>query len=455
MECLTIHGGRRLLGSVTAGGSKNAALPIMAAALLADGAVSLDAVPRLTDVATLSTLLHRLGMTVSRSDCGRLTLQNRNPRPVVAPHEIMARMRASLCVLGPLLARRGRAVVALPGGCQLGPRPIDLHLAGLAALGAELRIEGDHVVARARRLRGATVHMIGPRGPSVTGTANVLCAATLARGTTVIEGAAREPEVVDLGRFLQGLGARIEGLGTPRIVVRGVDQLGGGRHTVIPDRIEAATLLLAGAITRGQVEVRGVIPQHLAAVLAALEEAGAATVVAGDRVTVATPRRPRAVSLCAAPYPGVPTDVQAQWMALVSLARGRSRICDEVFPQRFLHVDSLRRLGARIDRRPSEAVVEGVDRLQGAAVAASDLRAAAALVLAGLAARGTTRVFGLRHLDRGYDDLEGKLAQLGAEISRDPARGSGLAGPVAGASGRIGAVAPADPPRSEDFAASI
>lgn len=413
-----IFGPAPLSGVVRASGSKNAALPMMAAAILASEPVRLSGVPRLRDVETLSLVLGRLGVQTVTEPGGTLRLETVDPAPIQADYELVRRMRASFCVLGPLVARRGKAVVPLPGGCAIGPRPVDLHLAGLAALGAELRIEHGYVVARAKRLIGARIALTGPRGPTVTGTANVLAAAVLAQGETLLTGAAIEPEIVDLGRFLIALGARIDGLGTPTLRVRGVDQLGGATYRIIPDRIEAATLLLAAAISGGSVTVAGVVPEHLYAVLEKLAESGFGVSAGGDRVTLIGGGRPRPVDITARPYPGVPSDVQAQWTALLALARGRSTIRDQVFTTRFLHVAELNRLGARIELSDSTAEVHGVARLTGAPVTASDLRASAALVLAGLAAEGETLVYDAHHLDRGYQRLDEKLNQLGARIER-------------------------------------
>jgi UDP-N-acetylglucosamine 1-carboxyvinyltransferase len=419
MSHFRILGGRRLCGTVRAGGSKNAALPMMAAAILADGPVRLEGVPRLADVDTLSLLLEQLGMEVRRTEDDAILLRSIDPQPVRADYELVRRMRASFCVLGPLVARRGKAVVSLPGGCNVGPRPVDLHLAGLAALGADLRIEHGYVIAEAGHLVGTTVSMAGPRGPTVTGTANILSAAVLAEGRTTITGAALEPEIIDLGRFLNCLGAKIGGLGTPVLEIEGVRRLAGGCHAVIPDRIEAATLLLAAAITRGEVTVAGTVPGHLQAVLEKLRQAGCRVAVQDDRITLAAAGRPRAVEITAEPYPGVPSDVQAQWMALLSLADGRSTVRDLVFRSRFLHAAELNRLGARIELGDAAAVVRGVGRLTGAEVTASDLRASAALVLAGLAAQGETLVHEIHHLDRGYQRLDEKLNLLGADVRRE------------------------------------
>jgi UDP-N-acetylglucosamine 1-carboxyvinyltransferase len=418
MDAFQIAGGRPLAGEVNVAGAKNAALPIMAAAILADGPVRVCGVPDLVDVHTLFQLLSGLGVWARRDDADAVCLDNIDRTRVIADAHLVQQMRASFCVLGPLLARRGRAVVPLPGGCEIGDRPIDLHLRGLTALGAEIAVLGGHVIATARRLTGATVMMSGPRGSTVTGTMNVLSAATLAQGETLIVGAATEPEVVDLGRFLNTLGARIEGLGTSLIRVQGVEQLGGGEHTIIPDRIEAATLLIAAAITGGGATVRGARADHMTAVLAALTEMGVTIQVSGDSVTVNANMRPRSIGLIADPYPHLPTDVQSQLTALATVALGRSRIDDHVFPDRFAHLAELNRMDARIRRSRSGAIVEGVAELHGAIVTASDLRASAALVLAGLTATGATTVRHVHHLDRGYERLEDKLTQLGARITR-------------------------------------
>ncbi len=421
---LRIAGGRRLEGVVQVGGAKNAALPIMAAALLADEPVQLHRVPRLTDVDTLSAVLRRLGMEVERDSDGTLTLTTADPRPFHTGYAYVRRMRASFCVLGPLLARRGRAVVSLPGGCHIGPRPIDLHLRGLAALGADLKIQRGNVVARVARLRGARIDLAGPSGTTVTGTANVMSAAVLARGVTTITSAAVEPEIVDVGRFLNRIGARIEGLGTSTLVIHGVEQLGGTIHQVIPDRIEGATLLMAGAITQGEVTLCGADVEHLRTVLDQLDAAGFLLNADPDRVSIAANHAARSLDITTSPYPGTPTDLQAQWTALLSLASGSSRVADTVFPQRFQHVAELQRLGADVRVDGASAVVRGVQSLQGTPVRATDLRAGAALVLAGLAAQGETTVSGLNHLDRGYEALDQKLAQLGADIRREEPHGA-------------------------------
>ena len=419
-----IAGGVSLHGEVRCSGAKNAALPIMAAAILASEPVRLENVPRLADVSTQAQVLSSLGVRIEQAD-GGMFLETVHSHLVRAPERLVRRMRASFCVLGPLLARRGRAVVPLPGGCNIGNRPVNLHLKGLTALGADLRLEHGYVVATARRLRGTEIDLRGPNGPTVTGTANVLSAAVLARGVTVLHGAAIEPEIVDLGRFLNALGARIEGLGTSTLRIEGVGQLGGATHRLIPDRIEAATLLMAAAISGGSATVAGVSPEHLAGVLEKLEAAGMSVASCGNCVTVArsaSRQRLRAVDVIASPYPGFPTDLQAQWTALMSMADGVSTIRDRVFPCRFRHVAELHRLGATIRLGDGVATVEGVMRLSGARVTACDLRASAALVLAGLAAEGRTIIDRSYHLERGYERLDGKLRRLGARIEENGRR---------------------------------
>jgi UDP-N-acetylglucosamine 1-carboxyvinyltransferase len=422
MECFRITGGRRLHGTARVGGSKNASLPIMAAAILADGPVRLREVPHLTDVDTLGEVLGGLGLRVQRDSNDVLAMETVDSRPVHAGYDAVRRMRASFCVLGPLLARRGKAVVSLPGGCNIGPRPVDLHLKGLAALGAEIAIERGYVFARAKRLRGTTIDLTGPSGPTVTGTANVLSAAVLADGETTLRGAAIEPEIADLARFLNMLGAKIEGIGSSTLRITGVRALGEGQYRVIPDRIEAATLLLAGAITLGDVTATHVVAEHLAEVVKQLRAAGAHIEVQPDgeldRITIESRRRPRPLALVALPYPALPSDLQAQWMAYLAGAQGASTIADEVFPGRFIHVAELNRLAADIRLAGNVAHIRGVGRLVGARVKASDLRASAALVLAGLAAEGETVVERSEHLDRGYERLDAKLSQLGASVER-------------------------------------
>lgn len=425
MDMFVIEGGRPLRGVVRSGGSKNAALPIMAAALMADSPVTLLDVPDLIDVRTLSQLMETLGVQSARRTDGALTFEVVDSTPIVADYELVRRMRASICVLGPLLARRGKAIVSLPGGCNIGDRPIELHLKGLQALGAEIRIEHGYVIAEASRLRGASIFLGGSFGSTVTGTCNVLAAAALADGVTTIESAACEPEVADFGRFLNSMGARIEGLGTPFLQIEGVRELCGTVHKVIPDRIEAATLLIAAAMTRGEVTVENVFPAHLSAVLDKLRDVGVPLDIHSNTadptraaVSVRPARALKATECSALPYPGLPTDVQAQFMALLSLCEGNSVVTDKVFPDRFLHVPELVRLGARIYREGPSAIISGVEQLRGACVMASDLRASAALVVAALAAEGASVIRRIYHLDRGYERLEERLSALGATVRR-------------------------------------
>lgn len=418
MDMFLIRGGRRLSGTVAVSGAKNAALPIMAATLAVEGPCRLQNVPDLVDVRTLSTLLGELGATVARDERGGLVLTADENSSCIAAYEQVRRMRAGISVLGPLVGRYRRACVSLPGGCNIGHRPIDLHLKGLAALGAEIRIERGYVIAEARRLRGANIYLGGAFGSTVTGTCNVLSAAVLAEGVTTIEAAACEPEVVDLGRFLIAAGAQITGLGTPFIRIEGVDRLSGAEHVVIPDRIEAATLMIAAAITRGAVTLTNVCTGHMTAVLETLREIGLRMIIDGSTVHVRCDAPLRSVDCIALPYPGVPTDVQAQLTALLSTIEGISIVTDKVFPDRFMHVSELLRIGADIRREGNSAIISGCSKLCGASLMASDLRASAALVLAALAAEGESIVRRIYHLDRGYERLEHKLTSLGANIRR-------------------------------------
>jgi len=411
---LLIEGGVPLKGEVAASAAKNATLPALAAALLTPAPLTLTNVPDLGDIRTMLKLLQTLGADVTRR--GReATVTVARVASDLAPYDLVSTMRASVLVLGPLVARHGSARVALPGGCAIGVRPIDQHLKGLAALGAEIAIENGYVVARARRLRGAriTTDMV-----TVTGTENLMMAAALAEGTTVIENAAREPEVGDLAALLTAMGARLHGVGTDRIEIEGVRELGGAVHRVVPDRIEAGTLLVAGAITRGDVRVTDMVPAHLTAVLTKLEECGVAVEVGPSWVRARAGDRPRPSDIVTSPFPGFPTDMQAQLMTLLGLADGRSKLTETIFENRYMHVAELARMGARITTEGSVALIRGVEAYQGAPVMASDLRASAALVLAGVAARGRTEVSRIYHLDRGYEHLENKLGALGARIER-------------------------------------
>ncbi len=417
-EQLVIRGGIPLHGTVEVSGSKNASLPIMAASILAHGPVTLNGVPHLRDVSTMVQTLRCLGLAARHHASGQLDLETVDPNCGTAPGRLVSQMRASFCVLGPLLATRGRAVVALPGGCAIGSRPVNLHLRGLAALGAEFRVNNGYVIARANHLRGTKIDLLGPRGPTVTGTANVLCAATLATGTTVIEGAAREPEIVELGQFLCAMGANIEGLGTRRITIEGVKRLSGTSYTLPGDRIEACTYLLAAAITGGDIRVDGVDSEDVIHVLDVLHKAGHAIIMQDRSVRLIASPDSRPIHTTAEPYPAVPTDVQPLLAACTTLARGRSTITDGVFPERFSHVAQLARMGARIHRNGPTVTVDGPSFLEGAVVRAFDLRGGAALVLAALAAAGETVIRGVGHLDRGYEHLQGKLSGVGANIQR-------------------------------------
>jgi len=418
LDQIHVEGGTRLEGEVRVSGSKNATLPLMAAALLAEGPTTLRNVPDLADVTTLLQLLRTMGVEAERvPGAERHIVRVHAPENVVpeAPYDLVRKMRASVLVLGPLLGRFGRARVSLPGGCAIGARPIDQHLKGFRALGAEILLEGGYVEARARRLRGATVRF---DKITVTGTENVLMAAVLAEGTTVLENAAREPEVEDLARALNSMGARIEGAGTDLVTVQGVTRLGGVDHAVIPDRIEAGTLLVAAAITRGDVHVQGARPDHLDALVGKLREAGCSVVPTSEGLRCKGPDVPEPVDLETTEHPGFPTDMQAQLMALLSVGSGTSVISENIFENRFMHVAELRRMGADIRVEGHTAVVKGVHTLSGAPVMATDLRASASLILAGLRATGTTRVARVYHLDRGYEALERKLQTLGARATR-------------------------------------
>ena len=412
---LLIEGGTPLRGEVRISAAKNAALPLLCAALLSEEAIVLNNVPHLADVATIRALLERLGAQIA-DDGGSTAIRTRRLTSVEAPYDLVSTMRASVLVLGPLLARAGRARVAMPGGCAIGGRPIDLHLRGLERLGADISLAGGYVEAHAARLKGARVvfDLV-----TVTGTENLMMAAVLAEGTTVLENCAREPEIPDLARLLTKMGARIQGAGTERIEIEGVRELGGARHRIIPDRVEAGTFLVAGAITGGEVTIREVVPDHLTAVLAKLEATGARLDVGPDWIRVQALDRPRPTDVVTNPFPGFATDMQAQMMALLGLADGSSVVTETIFENRFMHAAELRRLGASIEIEGNRAVIRGVPDYQGAPVMATDIRASASLVLAGLAASGITEVSRVYHLDRGYEGIEGKLAALGAGIRRE------------------------------------
>ncbi len=418
MDKLLIQGGRRLQGEVRASGAKNATLPIAAAALLTDQPLIIGNVPHLEDVATTNVLLAQMGVEVTVGEQSALDVNAAGIRAFHAPYELVKTMRASILMLGPLLARHGRADVSLPGGCAIGARPVNLHLCGLEAMGAKITVDGGYIHARAKRLKGARLVM---DTVTVTGTENLMMAATLAEGRTVIENAAREPEVQDLANCLNRMGARIEGAGTAEITIEGVRELAGASYRVLPDRIETATYLTAGALTGGRVSVRETRAELLEAVLVKLEAAGAEITLEDGRITLDMHgRRPRAVDVRTAPYPGFPTDLQAQFTAMDAVADGVGVVTETVFENRFMHILELQRLGARVQLEGNTAVVTGRERLTGAPVMATDLRASAGLVLAGLAARGETEVHRIYHIDRGYECIEEKLAQLGASIRRVP-----------------------------------
>ncbi len=418
MDKLQIQGGVPLEGEVRISGAKNATLPILAGALLADGPVVVGNVPHLKDVTTTVELLGGMGATVTIDERMRIEVDPTTVRDYSAPYELVKTMRASILVLGPLVARYGRADVSLPGGCAIGARPVNIHVAGLQALGADITIDGGYIRARADRLRGARLVL---DTVTVTGTENLMMAAVLAEGETIIENAAREPEVVDLANFLASMGAKIQGAGTDKIVVEGVERLSGTSYEVLPDRIESGTYLVAGAITGGHVRIKNTRPDHLDAVLVKLQEAGAKVGVGDNWVEVdMRGRRPRAVDVRTAPYPAFPTDMQAQFAALNTVADGVGTIIETIFENRFMHMLEMRRLGAEIRLEGNTAIIHGVGRLKAAPVMATDLRASASLVLAGLVADGRTEVERIYHIDRGYEAIEEKLSQLGAQIKRVP-----------------------------------
>jgi UDP-N-acetylglucosamine 1-carboxyvinyltransferase len=415
MDQLRIEGGRPLNGDVAISGAKNAALPILCAALLAPDVLHVKRVPHLRDVTTTLDLLGQMGMRVTLDADGGVALDGRGVNRCVAPYDLVKTMRASILVLGPLVARFGEARVSLPGGCAIGMRPVDQHIKGLEALGATITIEQGYIHAQAGRLKGARLvtDMV-----TVTGTENLMMAATLADGTTVIENAAREPEVVDLAHCLTAMGAQIEGAGTDVITIEGVRELHAATHTVMPDRIETGTFLAAVAATGGDVRLTHARGDTLDAVIAKLRDAGAQIDIETDAIRVQMERRPAAVNLRTAPYPAFPTDMQAQFMTLDAVADGTGVITETIFENRFMHVQELRRLGAHIDVEGNTAIIRGVPRLEGATVMATDLRASASLVIAGLVAEGVTTVDRIYHLDRGYERIEEKLARLGAVVQR-------------------------------------
>ncbi len=419
MDYFVIEGPNRLKGEVTISGAKNAALPIMSASLMCDGPVVLRNVPNLSDVAHMKLILQKLGMKIEELDNTTLRLEVVDQSNSHAEYDLVRKMRASICVMGPLLARRGISRVAMPGGCAIGIRPIDLHIKGMQSLGANVElVEGGDIVCTGK-LKGAEIFLGGHFGSSVTATENVMMAACLADGKTIIESAACEPEVKDLGDFLNAMGAKVKGHGTPTIEIEGVDRLTGGEYTIIPDRIEAGTFMVSAGITAGEVKIKNCKVDHLLAVIKYLTDIGVIVEKDGNsEVVVRSTGYFRPADITTQPYPGFPTDLQAQFMALLSLADGNSIITEKIFPDRFLHVAELNRMGAKLRKEGPTVVVEGVKKLIGAPVMASDLRASAALVIAGLVAKGITEVNRVYHIDRGYEQIERKLQSLGAKIER-------------------------------------
>lgn len=418
MDQLKIQGGVKLQGTISVSGAKNAALPIMAACLAIPGRTILSNIPQLRDTNSMIQLLTQLGVKIEESGHNSVILEPQSNQISHADYDLVRTMRASVCVLGPLLASRGEACVSLPGGCNIGHRPIDLHLKGLAALGADISIRQGYVHAKARELRGARIFLGGPQGSTVTGTCNVMSAAVLAKGETIIEAAACEPEVVDLGNFLQASGAHIEGLGTPTITIQGVEELRAVKYRVIPDRIEAATWMMAAAITQGDITLESHRNDHLSSVFDALLQSGIEPEFKTYSTRISGAHQMQPADIVALPYPGFPTDLQAQMTALMTMTPGISVVTDRVFPDRFMHAAELMRMGARIRRDGGSVIIDGVSSLSGAHVMASDLRASAALVIAALAAKGETIIRRIYHLERGYENLTGKLRSLGADVER-------------------------------------
>lgn len=418
MEKLVIEGGAKLHGEVKISGAKNAVLPIMAATLLTDEPCIIRNVPKLRDTTTMIRLLRSLGKNIEVSK-DSLKITANGPINHIADYKLVSTMRGSFCVLGPILTRMGIVQVSLPGGCVIGIRPVDLHLKGIQALGARLNVQGGYVIAKAKKLKGAQIYLGGSFGSSVLATANVMMAATMAKGETIIESAACEPEVEDLGNFLNEMGAKVKGHGTPKVSITGVKKLRGADYRVIPDRIEAGTFLILAAATQSQIVLKDVRYHHLLALIDKLEEAGVKIKKDGNNLSVKCNRTLHPVSIVTFPYPGFPTDLQAQFMALMAKTPGVSVITDKVYPDRFMHIAELNRMGTNIRREGSNAIVEGVKILRGAPVMASDLRASAALVIAGLAATGTTEIHRIYHLDRGYESIDEKLIKLGAKVRRE------------------------------------
>lgn len=414
MDKIVIEGGRPLQGKVKISGSKNAALPILAATLLTRGKTEISNLPQLADIRTMLRLLENLGLK-TQSWRGKTKVHANGYRGHTAPYDLVKTMRASILVLGPLLAHRGRAKVSLPGGCAIGSRPVDLHLKGLEAMGAKIEVEGGYIEAEAKRLHGAVINF---DTVTVTGTENLMMAATLAEGTTLLENAAQEPEVVDLALMLKSLGAKIEGEGTTTIKIEGVERLEGGSYRVMADRIEAGTFMVAACLPGSKVALQGIEAEYIESLILKLREAGAKVEVSGGEILVTAPKKIKPVDISTAPYPGFATDLQAQWMALMSIADGSSIIRENIFENRFMHVGELLRMGADIKPEGNMAVVRGVKPLSAAPIMATDLRASASLVIAGLAAEGITEISRVYHIDRGYEKIEKKLRKLGARVKR-------------------------------------
>jgi UDP-N-acetylglucosamine 1-carboxyvinyltransferase len=418
MDKLVIEGGIKLKGEVTVSGSKNSVLPILAATLLTDAPCVIRDVPNLRDTITMLKILRALGKT-AELDNGTVQVSSTSRTNYIADYKLVSTMRASFCVLGPLLGKLKKAKVSLPGGCVIGIRPVDLHLKGIRSLGADINIESGYVVAKASKLKGNHIYLGGEYGSSVLATDNVMMAACLSQGKTLIESAACEPEVVDLADCLIKMGAKIKGQGTPIIEIEGVKKLHGMEHTIIPDRIEAATFMIASLITDGNIVVKNAFSRHLGALIDKLQEAGVSVEKTENTISLRQKTKIKPINITTLPYPGFPTDMQAQMMSLMSVTPGVSVITEKIYPDRFMHVAELNRMGAHIQREGPHAIIEGVKHLSGAPVMASDLRASACLVLAGLVARGKTSVSRIYHLERGYEDLEAKMQKLGARIWRE------------------------------------
>ncbi|ODS33655.1 MAG: UDP-N-acetylglucosamine 1-carboxyvinyltransferase [Candidatus Scalindua rubra] len=430
MEKMVIEGGHPLYGRVKINGAKNAALPIMAACLLTKGTSKLKGIPNLTDVTTLCKILNHLGVVTERRPDGSLEIAVKEEKNVTAPYDLVRTMRASICVLGPLLGKRGMAKVSIPGGCSIGPRPVNLHIKGIKSLGAQVKVKDGYIIATGKRLKGNVVYLGGPYGSTVLGTCNVIMAAALGEGRTIIDNAACEPEVQDLVNFLNKAGAKISGIGEKNLIIDGVDELNGIEYEIIPDRIEAGTFMIAGAIIGGNIVLENDIACHLTSVVDKLQEIGADIQISNENkescngtkyceCIVKSNGEIRPTNITTLPYPGIPTDMQAQFTALLSIAKGVSIITERIFPHRFMHVAELNRMGANIRNEAAIAIINGVPSLSGTTVMASDLRASASLILAGLVAEGITEIRRLYHIDRGYERLEDRLSSLGAKIWRE------------------------------------